>query len=48
VLEADGVQSRLGPGMAAYLRAGSRVGIRQVGKQRLSLIISYPLAKPAP
>ena len=48
VLEADGVQSRIGPGMAAYLRAGSRVGIRQVGKQRLSLIISYPLAKPAP
>ena len=36
----------LGPGMAAYLYAGERVGIRQLGRAPLVLIISYPLAAP--
>ncbi len=30
-------------GMTAYLYAGETVGIRQIGKQPLALIISYPL-----
>jgi len=42
----DGVTATLTPGMAAYLYKGAVVGIRQVGGQDLSLIISYPLAKP--
>jgi mannose-6-phosphate isomerase-like protein (cupin superfamily) len=40
----DGVTARLRPGMAAYLYSGAVVGIRQTGRKRLSLIISYPLA----
>ena len=43
----DGRSWRLKPGMAAYLREGSQVGIRQVGRKPLSLIISYPLKAPA-
>lgn len=43
----DGDKRMLGPGMAAYLYDGARVGIRQVGDTPLDLIISYPL-KPAP
>lgn len=39
----DGTTHRLRRGMAAYLYRGARVGIRQVGKTPLSLIISYPL-----
>lgn len=42
----DGVTTRLTPGMAAYLYKGAVVGIRQTGASDLSLIISYPLAKP--
>lgn len=42
----DGVTATLKPGMAAYLYTGAVVGIRQTGAQELSLIISYPLAKP--
>lgn len=42
----DGVTATLTPGMAAYLYKGAVVGIRHVGGQDLSLIISYPLAKP--
>jgi len=38
----DGVTTRLKPGMAAYLFKGAVVGIRQVGKKPLTLIISYP------
>jgi mannose-6-phosphate isomerase-like protein (cupin superfamily) len=38
----DGQRAALGPGMAAYLYKGAVVGIRQVGPQPLSLIISYP------
>jgi mannose-6-phosphate isomerase-like protein (cupin superfamily) len=44
----DGVSTRLTPGMAAYLYKGAVVGIRQTGASELALIISYPLAKPAP
>jgi mannose-6-phosphate isomerase-like protein (cupin superfamily) len=40
----DGVTTRLGPGAAAYLFREARVGIRQVGAEPLTLIISYPLA----
>lgn len=40
----DGVTSTLGPGMAAYLYTGAEVGIRQVGDEPLSLIITYPVA----
>ena len=39
----DGVTTRIGPGAAAYLFRGATVGIRQVGPEPLSLIISYPL-----
>ncbi len=38
----DGQRARLTRGMAAYLYKGAVVGIRQVGKKPLSLIISYP------
>ena len=44
----DGKRATLKPGMAAYLYTGANVGIRQVGKEPLVLIISYPVpAKPA-
>jgi mannose-6-phosphate isomerase-like protein (cupin superfamily) len=39
----DGVSQRLRPGMAAYLYDGAVVGIRQIGRKPLSLIISYPV-----
>lgn len=46
-VESDGVKARLSPGMAAYLYTGAKVGIRQLGEQPLSLIISYPVvARP--
>ncbi len=38
----DGRRARLRPGMAAYLYRGAVVGIRQKGKEPLSLIIAYP------
>lgn len=40
----DGVTAMLQPGMAAYLYTGAEVGIRQVGNEPLSLIITYPVA----
>jgi mannose-6-phosphate isomerase-like protein (cupin superfamily) len=40
----DGVSQRLRQGMAAYLYAGAVVGIKQIGRKPLSLIISYPVA----
>ncbi len=40
----DGVTRRLRPGMAAYLYDGAVVGIKQIGRKPLSLIISYPVA----
>lgn len=39
----DGVTQRLKPGMAAYLYDGAVVGIKQVGRKPLALIISYPI-----
>jgi mannose-6-phosphate isomerase-like protein (cupin superfamily) len=39
----DGVTQRLKPGMAAYLYDGAVVGIKQVGRKPLALIISYPV-----
>ena len=42
-VESDGVRRRLGPGMTAYLFDGATVGIRQVGRRPLALIIAYPL-----
>ena len=41
-VSSDGVTAVLEPGMAAYLRRGARVGIRQLGTEPLDLIISYP------
>lgn len=38
----DGQKAILKKGMAAYLYKGAVVGIRQVGRKPLSLIISYP------
>ena len=43
-VESGGERRVLGPGMTAYLFAGEAVGIRQLGREPLSLIISYPLA----
>jgi mannose-6-phosphate isomerase-like protein (cupin superfamily) len=39
----DGKRAALRKGMAAYLYKGAVVGIRQMGKAPLSLIISYPV-----
>jgi len=39
----DGVTRKLKPGMAAYLYDGAVVGIKQVGRKPLALIISYPV-----
>ena len=38
----DGQKAILKKGMAAYLYKGAVVGIRQLGRKPLSLIISYP------
>lgn len=43
----DGKKARLRPGMAAYLYNGANVGIRQLGKQPLALIVSYPVERKA-
>ena len=47
VVVSDGKEARLRPGMAAYLYDGATVGIRQTGKEPLSLIIAYPVAANA-
>ncbi len=39
----DGVTQKLTSGMAAYLYDGAIVGIKQVGRKPLTLIISYPV-----
>lgn len=44
----DGNTARLGPGMAAYLYSGAKVGIKQLGSEPLVMIISYPVVKSAP
>jgi mannose-6-phosphate isomerase-like protein (cupin superfamily) len=41
----DGQTAILRPGMAAYFYSGANVGIRQLGKEPLVLIISYPIEK---
>lgn len=38
----DGITAVLEVGMAAYLRRGAVVGIRQLGEEPLDLIVSYP------
>jgi mannose-6-phosphate isomerase-like protein (cupin superfamily) len=38
----DGTTRRMGPGMAAYLYKDAVVGIKQVGRKPLTIIISYP------
>lgn len=38
----DGTTRRIGPGMAAYLYKDAVVGIRQIGRKPLTIIISYP------
>jgi mannose-6-phosphate isomerase-like protein (cupin superfamily) len=43
IVESDGQTQVLKPGMAAYLYDGAVVGIKQVGPEPLTLIISYPL-----
>ncbi|MBB5709464.1 mannose-6-phosphate isomerase-like protein (cupin superfamily) [Sphingomonas xinjiangensis] len=40
----DGISKPLRAGMAAYLYNKAKVGIRQLGKQPLVLIITYPVA----
>jgi mannose-6-phosphate isomerase-like protein (cupin superfamily) len=45
-VEADGRTATLGAGMMAYLYSGETVGIRQLGKAPLDLIVSYPLPGP--
>ena len=47
VVVSDGAEARLEAGMAAYLYEGAVVGIRQVGKEPLSLIIAYPVTAAA-
>lgn len=39
----DGVTQKLTSGMAAYLYDGAVVGIKQVGRKPLALIITYPV-----
>lgn len=38
----DGVTQKLKPGMAAYLYKDAVVGIKQMGKKPLTIIVSYP------
>jgi mannose-6-phosphate isomerase-like protein (cupin superfamily) len=42
-VESDGQKAPLKPGMTAYLYDGANVGIRQVGKEPLALVIAYPV-----
>ncbi|AHE53770.1 hypothetical protein NX02_10265 [Sphingomonas sanxanigenens DSM 19645 = NX02] len=46
-VESDGEKKRVTAGMTAYLYTGAQVGIRQLGNEPLSLIISYPVVKTA-
>ncbi|MFT4090178.1 MAG: cupin domain-containing protein [Asticcacaulis sp.] len=47
-VSSDGQTQILTEGMAAYLYTGANVGIKQVGDEPLTLIISYPLAERKP
>lgn len=42
-VSSDGVTRKVTAGMAAYLYDGAVVGIKQVGRKPLTLIISYPV-----
>lgn len=42
----DGSTRRLKPGMAVYLYKGANVGITQVGRKPLAIIVSYPNTAP--
>lgn len=42
----DGSTRRLKPGMAVYLYKGANVGITQVGRKPLTIIVSYPNTAP--
>ena len=42
IVHSDGEERELGPGMAAWLYKGAKVGIRQTGDEPLVLIIAYP------
>ena len=44
----DGKRASLKTGMAAYLYAGAKVGIRQIGREALTLLIAYPVPPTAP
>lgn len=44
----DGVTALIGSETAAYLYEGADVGIKQVGKDPLVLIIAYPLGRRLP
>jgi mannose-6-phosphate isomerase-like protein (cupin superfamily) len=44
----DGVTRRVTAGMAAYLYDRAQVGIRQIGKEPLVLIIAYPVTAKRP
>ncbi len=46
IVQSDGTEAPLKPGMAAYLFAGANVGIRQAGATPLVIIISYPKTAP--
>lgn len=43
IVESDGVTKTLTTGMTAYLYEGAQVGIKQVGDEPLTIIVSYPL-----
>ncbi|UDF03098.1 cupin domain-containing protein [Asticcacaulis sp. AND118] len=43
LVESDGVTQTLTTGMTAYLYEGAQVGIKQVGDEPLTIIVSYPL-----
>ncbi|ESQ79722.1 cupin domain-containing protein [Asticcacaulis sp. YBE204] len=43
LVESDGVTKTVTTGMTAYLYEGANVGIKQIGDEPLSLIVSYPL-----
>jgi mannose-6-phosphate isomerase-like protein (cupin superfamily) len=47
VVSSGGREAPIGPGAAAYLYDGQMVGIGQVGKEPLALIVAYPLPAPA-
>jgi mannose-6-phosphate isomerase-like protein (cupin superfamily) len=47
-LTMDGAKSVVGPGTAMLIRDGSSHGLRQLGKEDLVVIITYPTKRAAP